>query len=348
MSNLRVLIVDDSAVSRKLLGAAVSNDADLKLAGSAASGAAAIKLIPRINPDVVTLDLEMPEMGGMQTLAWIRAHYPRLPVVMISSHTQRGAARTFEALAQGALGYLEKPQAESWEASLQVLNVTLPAKLKEVCARADRWDRRRPRTAHSSRASGPPRLIAIGSSMGGPDALAQVLEGLPADFPVPIVIVQHIPENFTLHLVERLARSCALSVTKAEEGEALVQGMVRVAPGDQHLRVKRAGERLVVALSYGPKESGCRPSVDVLFRSVADAVGAQALGLVLTGMGQDGVQGSHRLREVGAQVWAQDDESAVARGMPAAVAQAGAAQQTLSLAQIAKELQRLQGSAPWS
>jgi two-component system chemotaxis response regulator CheB len=348
MRPIRVLVVDDAVVIRRLLTDTLAGDPAIEVVGAAASGRIALQKIPQVNPDVVTLDVEMPEMSGLETLAAIRASYPKLPVIMFSTLTARGAAATIEALALGATDYVTKPaNVGSVQAAMQAVREQLIPKIKAFCAAAAGQERPAPpRPPATSRpvaaASGvrPVELLVIGVSTGGPNALSALLPALPGALPVPVLIVQHMPPVFTRLLAERLQMRCALRVREAQQGEALAPGEVLVAPGDWHLAVMRAGGGLRAQLHQEPPENSCRPAVDVLFRSAAAAVGPGVLGVVLTGMGQDGLRGARDIRDGGGQIVVQDQATSVVWGMPGAVAEAGLADRILPLGEIATDLMR--------
>jgi two-component system, chemotaxis family, protein-glutamate methylesterase/glutaminase len=351
MGKIRILIVDDSVVVRRMVADMLSGDPMLEVVGTAPNGRIALAKLPQINPDLVLLDVEMPEMDGLETLAALRKTYPRLPVIMFSRFTQRGAAVTLEALTLGASDYVTMPDSVRAGQGVPELREQLVSKIKELCARdgvdsprgAADLDSLRPPSRSASAIRRMPRveIVAIGASTGGPNALATLLSVLPADCPVPIVIVQHMPATFTGLLAERLTSRSALAVSEGVLGQALFPSRAWLAPGDFHMEVARDGQDAVrLRLHQGPPENSCRPSVDVLFRSVAETYGAGTLAVVLTGMGQDGLRGCERIREVGGQVLAQDETSSVVWGMPGFVARAGLADQVLPLDQLAPEVVR--------
>jgi two-component system chemotaxis response regulator CheB len=343
MGKIRVLVVDDAVVIRRLVSEELSADPALEVVGTAANGRIALARMTQVQPDVVILDVEMPEMDGLATLAELRKTYPRVPVVMFSSLTQRGAEATLDALALGASDYFPKPaQAGGLEASLAVVREQLIPKIKALCRRADAAPPPpaaappRPRSA----GPGPVQVVAIGASTGGPNALAEVFRRLPADIPVPVVLVQHMPPLFTRLLAERLSAQFPLRVREAAPGNVLQPGHVWIAPGDHHMVVARDGLHVRTLLNQDPPENSCRPAVDVLLRSVAAAFGPGALTVILTGMGQDGLRGCEAVREAGGQVLAQDEATSVVWGMPGAVARAGLADRVLPLSLIADEILR--------
>ena len=344
MSKIRILIVDDAVVFRRLLADLLSADPELEVAGTAANGRIALAKMPQVNPDLVILDIEMPEMDGLQTLEGLRKDYPTLPVIMFSALTQRGAAATLDALARGATDYFTKPATGGREESLALLRETLVPEIKALCAEppSDSAVSRRPALPRPAppRRNGPVEVVAIGASTGGPNALGAMLPELPADFPVPIVIVQHMPPLFTQQFADRLDAKSAIRVDEGAAGAALTARKAWVAPGGDHMTVVRSGGAARLAINHEPPENSCRPSVDVLFRSVAAAFGAGTLAVIMTGMGQDGLRGCEAIREAGGQVLAQDEASSVVWGMPGAVARAGLADEVLPADQLAAAVRR--------
>ncbi|HWD21182.1 MAG TPA: chemotaxis response regulator protein-glutamate methylesterase [Verrucomicrobiae bacterium] len=347
MPRIRVLVVDDAVVMRKLISETLAKDAGLEVVGAAANGRIALQKIPQLNPDLLTLDLEMPEMDGLETLREVRKLYPSLPVIIFSTLSQRGAAATLDALSRGANDYVTKPaNVGSVTEAMQRLESELIPKIKVHCrqlspaptdAPVNRPAPRQPRAAWQATKID---LVCIGTSTGGPNALAEVFSQLPAHLPTPIVMVQHMPPMFTAMLAERLTAHSPLPCHEGADGQVIECGHAYIAPGGRHMEVQRAGARLVVRLHDGTPENSCRPAVDVLFRSVAAAYGNAALGVVMTGMGQDGLRGSEALLERRSRVIAQDEASSVVWGMPGAVAQAGYADKILPLNRIAAEIVR--------
>jgi len=343
MPAIRVLIVDDSVVVRKLLSEALSSAPEVQVAGAASSGAIALSRIPQVNPDVITLDIEMPGMNGIQTLTEIRKLYPRLPVIMFSTLTERGAAITLEALALGASDYVTKPSnSASLASAMEEVRRELVAKIVSLASpnRSATLSSRPVFQARRKSMGQPVDVLAIGTSTGGPNALAEVIPGLPRDFPVPVVVVQHMPPLFTRLLAERLNAKSPLSVREAEAGAKLEEGQVWIARGDYHLGMVREGNAVLLTLNQEPPENSCRPAVDVLFRSVAQVYGASALGVVMTGMGSDGTRGAQHIREAGGEILVQDEASSVVWGMPGSVVSAGAADKICPLPEISQEVMR--------
>jgi two-component system, chemotaxis family, protein-glutamate methylesterase/glutaminase len=350
MGKIRVLVVDDAVVVRRMVSDVIAADADLEVAGTAANGRIALAKIPQVNPDIITLDMEMPDMDGLQTLTAIRKLYPRLPVIMFSTVTQRGAATTIDALRLGANDYVTKPaNAGSVTEGLQCLRDQLIPKVKLWCSRASRSESLPLRPGNSFERQAPPKsltqpsqvkIVAIGVSTGGPNALSALLPALPGDLPVPILIVQHMPPVFTHLLAERLGSQSKLRVGEGIPGEEIRAGHVYVAPGNYHMIVKRSETTMHIQTHQETPENSCRPAVDVLFRSVVESYGSGTLGIILTGMGQDGLRGCERIREAGGQILAQDEASSVVWGMPGFVVRAGLADRVLPLNEIAAELVR--------
>lgn len=344
MKPVRVLVVDDSVVSRMIVAEAVSSDPQLELAGTAVDGRAALERIAELRPDVVVLDVEMPVMDGLEALKALRARDRRLPVVMLSSLTSKGASTTVDALTYGASDYVTKPSTGSRAESVAALQRDLLPKLKALTGRQPATTARAaplPRVR-----SGPVEAVVVGISTGGPNALAAVLPELPHDLAVPVLVVQHMPPMFTKMLAQRLDALTALPVREAAGGESLSGGGVWIAPGGQHLAVERGDGGPRLALLDTPPENSCRPAVDVLFRSAAEVYGARLLAVVMTGMGQDGYAGSRVVREAAGRVVAQDEESSVVWGMPRYVAEAGLADSVLPLDRIAGEISRLVQEGP--
>ncbi|MFB9376965.1 chemotaxis response regulator protein-glutamate methylesterase [Kineococcus gynurae] len=351
---VRVLVVDDSAVIRKLITTVLSADADIEVVGTANDGAQGLQLIEELKPDAVTLDIEMPVLDGLQTMRQIRQRWRRLPVIMFSTLTERGASATLEALHAGASDYVTKPSNHgSFDESMRSVREQLIPRLKALTASA--LNPPPPRTslpatstplpvaadgARRPVATGRPRALVIGSSTGGPEALLTVLQGLPATFPVPVLITQHMPPVFTKMYAQRLDGMCALKVVEAGDGEPVVAGSVYVAPGDFHMEVVRGGNGPQIRLQQGPPENFCRPAVDVMIRSAVRFFGGDLLAVILTGMGSDGRNGCREVSTAGGQIVVQDEATSVVWGMPGAVARDGTAQEVLPLDRIAEAIRR--------
>ena len=351
MHKIRILIVDDAVVVRRIVSHALSEDPALEVVGTAPNGRIALAKIPQVNPDLIILDLEMPEMDGLQTLAAIKKTYPHLPTIVFSARTELGAAATLDALALGATDYLTKPAKMSKQEAIRYIQDRLIPKIKLFCQRdrmkhMQRLQRRSTPPAPSKPipvgaiARGKVNIVAIGVSTGGPNALVELLPALPANFPVPIAIVQHMPPMFTNRLAARLNQLCQIEVAEGFPGASLEPGTAWIAPGNYHMVVERHGTQVRLKTNQDPPENSCRPAVDVLFRSVVKTYGSGTLGAILTGMGQDGLQGCEYIREAGGRTIAQDQASSVVWGMPAMVVQAGLADAVLPLEQIAGEMIR--------
>jgi len=345
MTPVRILVVDDSIVIRKLLSDTLSADRALEVIATASDGRIALAKIPQLKPDLITLDIEMPVMNGLETLAAVRKLYPKLPVIMFSTLTEHGAAATLDALSLGASDYATKPSnTGSATVAIERIRAELIPKIKALCGitplKLLPLPGSRPALKVRTRSNPRIEIVAIGTSTGGPNALAEVLPRIPDDFPVPIVVVQHMPPIFTRLLAERLASHSAIPVDEGRAGEILSPGHAWIAPGNFHMTVNRAGLQARLNLNQAPAENSCRPAVDVLFRSVAEAYGANVLGVVMTGMGADGVLGAQAIRDAGGDVIIQDENSSVVWGMPGLVHASGLADAAYPLNQLASEITR--------
>src|SRR6266704_4927363 len=333
---IRVLVVDDSALMRKLIPAILARDSSIEVVGTAMDGAFALKKIEELRPDVVTLDLEMPRMDGIEALRLIMRH-ALLPVILFSTHSKQGGYSPFQALALGAVDFLPKPK-DAAAGHLEQIADELIAKIK-VAKRAAgrklppavvREEPVTPKKAH--RAALPPRrVIAIGISTGGPNALQFLLSQIPADFQSTLVVVQHMPEGFTEMFAKRLDECCALQVHEARSGDLLLAGRVLICPGNRHVMVRRMPRGDMVVLSDGPPVNGHRPSADVLFHSVAQEFGLTAVGVLMTGMGDDGAEGLGAIKSAGGMTIAQSEDSCVVSGMPRAAILKGYANKIIPL-----------------
>ena len=347
-NRIRVLIVDDSVVIRRLVAEALSQDPALEVVGAVSNGVLALARIAQLNPDLVTLDVEMPEMDGIEMLRRLRPETVRPRVVMFSTLTERGAAATLDALALGADDYVTKTaNGGSLDRSMISLREELIPKVKQffvlpqpafAAPKTYPAATGLPRPASHQSTAGRSKVLAIGVSTGGPTALGMIIPQVPKDFPVPILIVQHMPPLFTRLLADRLQASTSLKVEEAAEGSALTAGKIVIARGDYHMRLRNTGKELVIGLDQAPPENSCRPAVDVLFRSVSEAFGPAALGVILTGMGQDGFRGSQVLKAAGGFMIAQDEASSVVWGMPGTVVAAGLADSVVPLENVIPEV----------
>jgi two-component system, chemotaxis family, protein-glutamate methylesterase/glutaminase len=342
----RVLIVDDSVVIRRLLTDILSLEPDIEVVGAAASASIALAKIPQTNPHVITLDVEMPGMNGLDLLAEIRKSSPKLPVIMFSSLTQRAAVTTLEALARGATDYVTKPSGTvNRQEAVDHVRTQLVPKIRALAGHLERISGShrldvKPRQTATFACPLEVGVLAIGSSTGGPNALVELFRVIPRTFPVPVVIVQHMPPLFTRLFAERLTASCPMKFHEAVHGDVLRPGEAWIAPGDHHLRVEREAGTLRLSLSKDLPENSCRPSVDVLFRSVADVFGERTLAVVLTGMGQDGLRGCRAIAARRGQIVVQDQASSVVWGMPGFVAKEGLAEAVVPLAELSSEILR--------
>ncbi|MCC6406798.1 MAG: chemotaxis response regulator protein-glutamate methylesterase [Planctomycetes bacterium] len=347
MAKVRVLVVDDSAVIRRILVSVLSADPDVEVVGQAGDGRAALAKVAELKPDVMTLDLEMPVLDGLGTLTELRKIDRRLPVIVFSTLSQRGAMATLDALAKGANDYVTKPSNDGdTTRTMERIKSELVQKVKVLAGRERPVPLVLSKTTAGTpnpivRAHTPPAridVLAIGVSTGGPNALAVLLPALAADFPVPVVLVQHMPPTFTQYLAQHLNQKCKLRVSEGIDGQPLEAGHIYIAPGDHHMLVERIGQSIKLKLNQGAPENFCRPAVDVLFRSVAEVYGPNALGVVLTGMGQDGLVGCRALAQKGARCLTQDEATSVVWGMPGFVTRAGLADKTLPIGALAAEI----------
>ncbi|HXU19523.1 MAG TPA: chemotaxis-specific protein-glutamate methyltransferase CheB [Verrucomicrobiae bacterium] len=353
MPKMRVLVVDDSVVVRRVLANVLSSDPAIDVVGTAPNGRIALAKIAQATPDLVTLDVEMPEMGGLETLAALRKTNPLLPVIMFSAFIEQGSPNAANALAFGSVECVTKPVGGAVDsASTAIRNYLIP-KIKghlphEVVPaapvpHADSVRSVFPGKSFPSQTDHPvPRVdvVVIGASTGGPSALEKLLAFLPDDFPVPILIVQHMPAGFTALLANRLAAKCRISVAELRADPLLCPGHAWLAAGGRHMVVKVMNGEVHARIFDGPPENSCRPSADVLFRSAAEVFKEHVLAVVMTGMGQDGLRGCEKIREAGGQVLAQDQASSVVWGMPGLVANAGLVNRVVGLDELGREILR--------
>ncbi|TNC05785.1 chemotaxis response regulator protein-glutamate methylesterase [Methylobacterium terricola] len=356
---IRVLVVDDSASVRQTLCQILATAPDITVLGTAADPFVAARRIQEEVPDVIILDLEMPRMDGLTFLRKIMAQKP-IPVIVCSTLTEAGSRMLFDVLEAGAVDVLPKPRIDTRqflvESSVRVCDAVRAAARSRLRPRRASGrsveaklsaDAMLPPPVATRRVAGTDPIVCIGASTGGTEALRDVLELLPADSP-GIVVVQHMPERFTAAFARRLDGLCAVSVKEAESGDAVLPGRVLIAPGGRHLLVQRTGGHYAVAVKDGPLVSRHRPSVDVMFRSAAQAAGANALGILMTGMGDDGANGLLEMRRAGALTIAQDEESCVVFGMPKEAIERGAAAKVTALEHIHLEILRFGAAAPLS
>ncbi|MGE0452551.1 MAG: chemotaxis response regulator protein-glutamate methylesterase [Vicinamibacteria bacterium] len=336
---IRVLIVDDSAFVRQALQRMLRDDSEISIVGVANDGREGLEKARELRPDVVTLDVQMPRMGGLEALEQLMAEQPT-PVLLLSSLTRQGADVTLRGLELGALDFIDK----SSVGSMNILTLTdeLRAKIKALARippsrlSAVRHEER-PATPRAREGAGA-ECVAIGTSTGGPPALQTIVPRLPAAFDAALLIVQHMPPGFTRSLAERLAARSTLPVREAEDGEPVLAGQVLIAPAGLHMKLKRRGEKVRVWLDEEPRGSLHRPSADVLMASVARVYGARSLGVILTGMGSDGVLGLRAIREAGGRTLAESEETCIIYGMPKAAVEAGVVERSVPLGMMAQEI----------
>jgi two-component system, chemotaxis family, protein-glutamate methylesterase/glutaminase len=350
----RILIVDDAIVVRKALAIGLASDPDLEVVGTASNGRLALAKLAALRPDIILLDIEMPVMNGLEAIPEIRKILPKTPIIMFSTLSESGAAATLDALALGATDYLAKPSNSDMAATSECINRDLIPKIKALCGLPFGAHHSTPGVSKPLVIFPPPAIrlrpapsrpvhlgiIVIGVSTGGPDALAKLLPTIPRTFPLPILVAQHMPPIFTEMLANRLSAKCPLPVRECKTGTLLEPGCIWLAPGDHHMVVDAEGGQVRLRTNQESRENYCRPSVDVLFRSVAAVYGARTLAVILTGMGQDGLIGCEALHAAGANVIVQDEATSVVWGMPGFVARAGLAEKILPLDQIGGEICR--------
>ena len=366
---IRVLVTDDSVVLRRLITDVLSGDPEIEVVGTAVNGKNALDKLPQLKPDIMTLDIEMPIMDGLQTLVEVRKTNKKLPIIMFSTLTERGAGATLDALERGASDYVTKPaNVGSVSESMEAVRSQLIPKIKSLTGRMPAAPARaRPAFGGAPPPSAPGRLavpgvggpaqasapgvsgtaarptgrvdvVAIGISTGGPDALTQVVSALPGGFPVPIVVTQHMPPVFTQLFAQRLDAKSKLRVVEAKNGELLEPGKILIAPGDWHMRLVKKPSGAGVALDQGPQENYCRPAVVPMFRSVAEVYGGNVLSVIMTGMGSDGYRGAEHILHAGGSLIVQDEATSVVWGMPGAAVHAGLPCDILPLGKIAEAI----------
>lgn len=343
--SIRVLVVDDSALMRKMIPMIISADGRIQVVGTAMDGEFALKKIGELHPDVITLDIDMPRMDGLSALRSIVRDFG-IPVILVSSLAREGAETTLRGLELGAFDFVPKPEDAI---SLHISDIAheLIEKIIIAAARGRKQIYREPNPARPKQWLSPvthsryipaETVIAIGISTGGPQALAQILPGIPGDFPAGMLIVQHMPEGFTDLFAKRLDSMCSIRVREAGSGDIITPGTALIAPGGKHLKVKKTTFGLVTVLSQSPPVSGHRPSATVLFSSVAEELGKRAIGVIMTGMGDDGVEGLARIKENGGVTVAQDEETSVIYGMPKVAAEHGYTDMVVGLDEIVPRL----------
>ncbi|HZU27091.1 MAG TPA: chemotaxis response regulator protein-glutamate methylesterase [Bryobacteraceae bacterium] len=341
---VRLLIVDDSSSMRNLLTRVLHEESWIEVVGTASDGEDALRRVAELRPDVITLDVEMPHLNGLEALRRIRKSWPSIVVIMLSSLTETGAAATIDALMNGANDYVSKtPPPGCTDAPQARLRRELVTRIRQFFSAPEPV-----RVAVSPlppavisaapRSKGKRRVVAIGVSTGGPTALNDVIPVLPANLTLPVLVVQHMPAMFTRILAERLDSASRLSVCEGADGMPVEAGHVYIAPGGFHMTVRSRGGRECIALDESAPEHSCRPAVDPMLRSVNAVYGKSAIGVILTGMGQDGLLGCQLLKKTGACIIAQDERSSVVWGMPGAVARAGIADAVLDIKSVVPEI----------
>lgn len=349
MRKIRVMVVDDSALMRKFISEILQKDAEIEVVNTAMDGLFALKKIPQSRPDVITLDLDMPRMDGLTALRYIVNDYS-IPVVLVSSLTTKGGALTLEGLALGAVDFVTKPK-DAISLHLGEIADELIQKVKAASrvsvSRMPRPVLRQPVLLHDRtikkqlQPAELKKVVAIGVSTGGPNAISCILPMLPADLPACVLIVQHMPEGFTAAFANRLNQVCNIRVKEASEGDQLLPGTALIAPGSRHLKVAKLGKGGVAVLSSAPPVNGHRPSADVLFDSVSEEFGPESIGVIMTGMGADGARGLGKIKAKGGRTIAQNEESCVVFGMPKAAIDMGHVDEILPLEDIPERLTEL-------
>jgi len=337
---VRMMVVDDSAFMRKIIGDAVSEISGIEIVGFARNGLDALEAMPRLKPDIITLDIEMPKMNGIEALKVIKKEYPKVQVIMLSSYSKAGSDVTMEALELGALDFIEKPQ-NSGELGLGELKTQLEIKLAMAIDLAEGTDSQRRKYPLKSNLplkqgfeTEKVKAIVLGASTGGPKVLFDIIKGLPENLNIPVFIVQHMPKGFTKSFAERLNSECALKVVEAKHEMLISPGVVYVAPGDYHMTI----EYNKINLDDRPKLHGVRPAADLLFESAARRYGRELLGIILTGMGKDGAAGMVSIKEAGGYNLAQDKKSCVVYGMPGHAVSLGVVDEILSPEKIIENI----------
>lgn len=343
----RVLIVDDSTFYRKILATTISNIPNVRLSGQARDGIDAIEKAALLKPDIITLDVEMPRMNGLETLKELRKRWPEIKVVMVSAHTRQGARETIEALESGAFSFVTKPGREDFhefEKQLEKIfnEISFHQTTQEVIKTRPPLGAAKPIRATRPGAGkfSSPEVVCIGVSTGGPNSLSKVIPLLPATIPVPILLVQHMPKGFTSALANSLDSKSKVKVKEAEHGEIVRPAVVYIAPGGKQMKVEKTSKGVTIVLSEDPPENYCRPSVDFLFRSISQVYKDNVLAVIMTGMGSDGTLGLKRIKRFNAKVIGQNAESCVVYGMPQEAKKAGVIDVEVPLDSIASEIER--------
>lgn len=340
MQGARILVIDEKAASRQWLSKVVAEDDRLENVGAVTLGALAVEKVDRVSPELVVIGVGDEPASALDTLGQIHKLRPRLPILVVSPLAHRGAPLTIDVLSRGAAGYVTSPVQPASPTALEAFREALLEKIQTLLAARAPKDPPPQVSSRPRNLNTPCDVVAIGVSTGGPNVLADLIPKLPADFPTPILIVQHMPASFLDSLAKRLDATCPIGVSHASEGALLRPGMVYIAPGDRHMVVDQTSTGLRIALNDDPPENSCRPSADVLFRSVARTFGGRSLAVVLTGMGSDGTRGCRDIHAAGGQVIVQDAATSVVWGMPGQVVDAGLADEVLPIDQIAGAIVR--------
>ncbi|MFN4131499.1 MAG: chemotaxis response regulator protein-glutamate methylesterase [Caldimicrobium sp.] len=341
VEKIRVLVVDDSAIMRKLITDILKKEPQIEVVGQATNGKEALEKARQLKPDVITLDIEMPEMDGLTALKYLKEERLPAKVIMFSSLTQEGAKATIEALSLGAYDFVPKPSTKSFLESVKKIEEELIPKIKNAKPLPESLIIKPSILPQIKLRSGIYRALGIGVSTGGPQTLAEIFRNFPPKFPFPVFIVQHMPPLFTKQLASRLDKESPIKVKEAEEGEIVKEGVAYLAPGDYHMEVILENRVKKIHLHQGPPRNNCRPSVDVLFESLAKVYNGTCLVMVLTGMGKDGLEGARKIKEKGGGVIAQDAQSSIVFGMPRAVIEAKLADEVLNLNDIPRRIREL-------
>ncbi len=353
MKPLRILIVDDSTVFRKIIKDALSQIPGVEIAGVVTNGKDALLRTEALAPDIITLDIEMPGMNGIEVLIELQKKDFQGAVVMISSHTERGAPLTIEALELGAFDFILKPSLPSLQENFAALREMSRPIIQAIAHRkkisemlyggesAPRITRQPIAVSGENMPKATPQIVAIGVSTGGPKALAEIIPDFPSDFPVPVLIVQHMPKGFTAEFAKSLNAKSQITVKEGEDGEAVRTGTAYIAPGGTHMKISQGASGKIIRITDDPPENNCKPSVDYCFRSVCNIYGKHTLAVVLTGMGRDGTTGSQLLHKSGARIIVQDEATSVVFGMQKEVIDAGAADNIYPLQKISSVISQL-------
>ena len=346
MDKIRVLIVDDSAIYRKVITEVLSGQPEIEIIGTAANGKIALEMIEKEMPDLLTLDIEMPVMTGLELLQELKKKKSPVKSIVLSGLTHEGATATIQAMSLGALDVVLKPNADSYQAGTDELKKVLLPRVKAIGSTLLRRKAGAPSrqdaqaVAPARRRRGSYGVVCIGVSTGGPPALTRMLPKIPADLGVPILIVQHMPPMFTKSLANSLNQVCPFDVLEAEDGMVLKPGQALIAPGGSHLKVVRSGAKVITKITQDPPENACRPAVDYLFRSVAEVYGGDVLSVIMTGMGSDGTAGARLIKSKGGTLFCQDESSCVVYGMPKILVENGDADGVFALDKLAPAIQQ--------